>query len=65
MVDREVDIVVFGATGFTGKFVARNLATAATTEASSVTWGVAGRNERKLQGGKCGRCLSRLPAMWI
>ena len=41
-----LDIVVFGATGYTGKFVVRELANAYQTE--KITWGIAGRSEKKL-----------------
>jgi len=43
---RELDIVVFGATGFTGKLVAEYLAGAARREA--VRWAIAGRSRDKL-----------------
>ncbi|MFZ5723335.1 MAG: saccharopine dehydrogenase family protein [Pseudomonadota bacterium] len=45
--DRRYDIVLFGATGFTGGLVAEYLARAATRE--SFRWAVAGRNRDKLQ----------------
>ena len=41
-----LDIVIFGATGYTGKFVVRELANAFHTEKFS--WGVAGRSASKL-----------------
>ncbi|TXD38636.1 hypothetical protein FRC98_05100 [Lujinxingia vulgaris] len=41
---REFDVVVFGATGFTGRLVARYLA----QNAGERSWAVAGRNEAKL-----------------
>jgi short subunit dehydrogenase-like uncharacterized protein len=41
-----LDIVLFGATGFTGKFVAIELAKRYKNE--NFTWGVAGRSEFKL-----------------
>ena len=43
---RELDIVVFGATGFTGKLVAEYLAGAARRE--GVRWAIAGRSRDKL-----------------
>jgi len=43
---RELDLVVFGATGFTGRLVAEYLAGAAGRE--SVRWAIAGRNRDKL-----------------
>jgi short subunit dehydrogenase-like uncharacterized protein len=42
-----LDIVVFGATGYTGKFVVRELANAYQTE--KITWGIAGRSGKKLK----------------
>ncbi|RPA84506.1 hypothetical protein BJ508DRAFT_323423 [Ascobolus immersus RN42] len=44
--DRPFDLVVFGATGFTGKLITRHLATHIPT---SLTWAIAGRNPQKLQ----------------
>ena len=46
MVPRELDIVVFGATGFTGRLVAEYLAAAAARE--PVRWAIAGRSRDKL-----------------
>ena len=43
--DRELDLVVFGATGFTGRLAAAYLARHAP---SGLRWGLAGRNETKL-----------------
>ncbi|MBN8808536.1 MAG: saccharopine dehydrogenase NADP-binding domain-containing protein [Sphingomonas sp.] len=42
---REFDIIVYGATGFTGRLVAEYLAT---TYPTGVTWGMAGRSAEKL-----------------
>lgn len=42
-----LDIVIFGATGYTGKFVVRELANAYKTE--KILWGIAGRSEKKLK----------------
>src|ERR1035437_5701658 len=42
---RPYDLVLFGATGFTGKLVARYLADAAP---QTLRWAIAGRNENKL-----------------
>ena len=44
---REFDVVVFGATGFTGKLVAEYFQTQYGKD-SSVKWAIAGRNEAKL-----------------
>lgn len=41
----EVDVVVFGATGFTGKLTARYLA----NRPGNFTFAIAGRNQRKLE----------------
>ena len=46
-----LDVVVFGATGFTGQYVVRELARVAGREGAPVSWGVAGRNRAKLDGG--------------
>ena len=44
------DIVIFGATGFTGQFVVEELAQVlASPGAPNLTWAVAGRNEGKLK----------------
>lgn len=44
---REYDLVVFGATGFTGQYVAEEVARIAETE--NVTWAVAGRSIEKMK----------------
>ena len=44
------DIVIFGATGFTGQFVVEELAQVLDADdAPKLTWAVAGRNEGKLK----------------
>ena len=45
--DREFDLVLFGATGFTGRLTAEYLARHAP---SDLRWALAGRNESKLEG---------------
>ena len=45
--DRELDVVLFGATGFTGPWTAEYLAHHAP---DGLRWGLAGRNEAKLEG---------------
>ena len=45
---RKFNIVVFGATGFTGQFVVEEIARTMDTEAK-FTWAVAGRDMAKLQ----------------
>lgn len=42
--DRDFDIVVYGATGFTGRLITEYLAAAA----GDISWAIAGRNEAKL-----------------
>ncbi|HEX6244598.1 MAG TPA: saccharopine dehydrogenase NADP-binding domain-containing protein, partial [Polyangiales bacterium] len=44
---KELDIVLFGATGFTGGLVAEYLASCA--EGERLRWGLAGRNRAKLE----------------
>ncbi|CAB3260910.1 unnamed protein product [Arctia plantaginis] len=44
-----VDILVFGATGFTGKFTVRQLALLTKEKYLDVTWGIAGRSKEKLE----------------
>ena len=44
MAEREFDVVVFGATGFTGRLVAEYLA----AEHGAISWAMAGRSESKL-----------------
>ena len=46
--DKAFGIIVFGATGFTGQFVAEELARVADEE-TGLTWAIAGRNKEKLQ----------------
>jgi len=50
--DTKVDIIVFGASGFTGKFVAKELAAlqSARSGSQSFTFGIAGRSASKLNG---------------
>ena len=43
---KRLDIVVFGATGYTGKFLVRELATSFASQ--NVSWGIAGRSLQKL-----------------
>src|SRR3954447_16007561 len=45
--DRELDVVLFGATGFTGRLTAEYLARHAPDD---LRWGLAGRNEAKVEG---------------
>ena len=48
---REFDVVIFGATGFTGKLVAEYFQTQYGND-NNVKWAIAGRNETKLQNVK-------------
>lgn len=50
MSERTYDVVLFGATGFTGKLVAEYLAKAA----PSLRWAIAGRNREKLESVRAG-----------
>ena len=43
------DLVVFGATGFTGQYVVEEIARSIDEE-GSLTWAIAGRSMQKLQG---------------
>ncbi len=44
-----VDVVIFGASGFTGQYVVEHAAEAAKKEAGGFTFAVAGRSEAKLR----------------
>jgi len=46
MKDRKFDIVLFGATGFTGKLAAEHVAR---TYGKNVKWAIAGRNLKRLE----------------
>ncbi len=45
--EREFDLIVFGATGYTGQYVVETLAKS--EEAAKYRWAVAGRNRLKLR----------------
>ncbi len=45
---KEFDIVIFGATGYTGKLAFEELAKYC-AETSSLTWAIAGRNDTKME----------------
>jgi len=47
MADR-LDIIIFGATGFTGKVAVEEIVALA-KEKGNLTWGIAGRTQSKLQ----------------
>lgn len=62
MAPREFDIVIFGATGFTGFFAVRELViTLANNAQYNFTWAIAGRNESKMNEtlDKVGKELSK------
>lgn len=44
---REYDLIIFGATGFTGQYVVEEVARIA--EEENITWAIAGRNVAKLK----------------
>ncbi|XP_063930633.1 saccharopine dehydrogenase-like oxidoreductase [Zophobas morio] len=46
---RDLDIILFGATGFTGKHALPLIAKFAKTKTRNLAWGVAGRTEKKLK----------------
>lgn len=46
---KQFDLVVWGATGFTGRLVAQYLATTYGTDSNQLRWAVAGRSEAKLR----------------
>lgn len=41
-----LDVIVFGATGYTGSFLVKELAT--TFKNERLTWGIAGRSQKRL-----------------
>ena len=47
MSDREFDVIIFGATGYTGKLVAEYMRDEYGDD-SSIKWAIAGRNMEKL-----------------
>ncbi|KAG5886357.1 hypothetical protein JTB14_000459 [Gonioctena quinquepunctata] len=67
MVEERVDILIFGATGFTGKHCIPYLYKLSKVDGRNFTWGVAGRSEQKLEyilkemGNKLGGDLSEIP----
>ena len=46
---RQYDIVVFGATGYTGKFVNEELQRIQSEGRRVLSWAAAGRNQRKVE----------------
>lgn len=49
MTNRSLDIVVLGATGYTGKFVVKYLANLTKEKYWDVTWGISGRSKQKIE----------------
>ena len=49
MAEAEYDLVIFGASGFTGQFVVEEVARTIEEEADGLRWAIAGRNMHKLQ----------------
>ena len=47
--EREYDMVIFGASGFTGKYVVEELARTGQLEIPGLRWAIAGRSMAKLQ----------------
>lgn len=47
--NRPLDLILFGATGFTGRLVAKHLAAAAVADELPLRWGLAGRDRGKLE----------------
>lgn len=60
---RDLDVIIFGATGFTGKYTVLH----AVKLLSDLKWGIAGRSQQKLEavlkemGGKAETDLSKIP----
>lgn len=46
---KDIDVILFGATGFTGKHTIPYIAKLTKSNGRSLTWGVAGRSESKLK----------------
>jgi short subunit dehydrogenase-like uncharacterized protein len=44
-----LDVIIFGASGYSGKYVVQNLVKVSTNENCEITWGIAGRSLEKLQ----------------
>lgn len=55
--ERKYDYVVFGATGYTGKYVAEEL-NRLQSEGASFKWAAAGRSETKVRAAMQGQTLS-------
>ena len=53
-----LDVIVFGVTGYTGMYVVENLIKTIEQENNDLKWGVAGRDEKKIN--KCMEEISKL-----
>lgn len=62
MAKQSLDIIVFGATGFTGKLICEYLANQYGND-GEISWGIAGRNKDKLQAVADEIGLSELPQL--
>ncbi|XP_068901269.1 saccharopine dehydrogenase-like oxidoreductase [Tenebrio molitor] len=64
-----LDVIIFGASGYSGKYVVQNLVKVSTNEKCKITWGIAGRSLEKLQSVikemelKLGRKFDEVPMM--
>lgn len=47
MASREFDVIIFGATGYTGRYVIEELTNS--TKSTDIKWAIAGRNVQKLK----------------
>lgn len=61
--ERPYDIVVFGSTGYTGKFVAEEVYRIQCEARRSLRWAAAGRNEEKVRTCLEGSIMMKLPVM--
>ena len=55
--ERRYDLIVFGSTGFTGKFVAEEVYRLQNEGGRSLKWAAAGRNEEKVKTCLEGACM--------
>ena len=66
---KEFDVVVWGATGFTGRLVAEYLAETYGTGMDQLSWAVAGRSEAKLdpwpRSSDSRACRVSSPSAWM
>ncbi|KAG8238949.1 hypothetical protein J437_LFUL018699 [Ladona fulva] len=66
--EKRLDIIIYGATGFTGRYTVEEM-TKLAAEKPSLTWGISGRNKTKLEdlikeiSEKTGKDLSNLPVV--